>query len=70
MKLDRKQDFNALYQVCVFRLISKQKWPPWPIHQKGGILYTGFFMWPYWPPVGMSWKQKFELGIPFTPLER
>ena len=26
--LDRKQDLNALYQVCVFRVIGKTKWPP------------------------------------------
>ena len=31
-KLDRKQDLNALYQVCVFSGRSeKQKWPPWPL---------------------------------------
>ena len=83
-KLDRKQDPNVFYQVCVFRAdrknkmaalasdwlrrfwllplkplngiqrnlmsstkfvffgqISKQKWPPWTIPQKGGTLYSG-----------------------------
>ena len=89
-KLDRKQDLNILYQVCVFRadrknkmavlasdwlrhfrlllwnrwmefnetlqdarsqpplpsvcffgLIGKTRWPPWPICQKGGTLYSG-----------------------------
>ena len=89
-KLDRKQDLNILYQVCVFRadhknkmaalasdwlrhfwlllwnrrtifnenltgskistsstkfvffrLMSKQKFPPWLICQKGGTLYSG-----------------------------
>ena len=40
-KLDRKQDLNVLYQVCVFESISKQKCPPWPIPLKGGILYSG-----------------------------
>ena len=30
-KLDRKQDHNALYQVCVFRPIGKTRWPPWPL---------------------------------------
>ena len=30
-KLDRKQDFNALYQVCVFRADRKTKWAPWPL---------------------------------------
>ena len=28
MKLDRKQDLNALYQVVFFRWIGKTKWPP------------------------------------------
>ena len=28
MKLDRKQDLNVLYQVCVFRADRKTKWPP------------------------------------------
>ena len=27
-KLDRKQDFNVLYQVCVFRADRKTRWPP------------------------------------------
>ena len=31
-KLDRKQDLNVLYQVCVFRADRKKKrWPPWPL---------------------------------------
>ena len=30
-KLDRKQDLNALYQVCVFGPIGKLRWPPWPL---------------------------------------
>ena len=29
--LDRKQDLNVLYQVCVFRPIGKTQWPPWPL---------------------------------------
>ena len=89
MKLDRKQDLNVLYQVCIFRAdrknkmaapasdwlrhfrlllwnrwtefnetlqearsqsplpsmffgpIGKTRWPPWPIRQKGGTLYSG-----------------------------
>ena len=40
-KVDRKQDLNILYHVCVFWPISKQKWPPWPIRQKGSTLYSG-----------------------------
>ena len=30
-KLDRKQDINVLYQVCVFRADRKTRWPPWPL---------------------------------------
>ena len=31
-KLDRKQDLNVLYQVCVFFVpIGKTRWPPWPL---------------------------------------
>ena len=30
-KLDRKQDLNVIYQVCVFCLIGKTRWPPWPL---------------------------------------
>ena len=31
LKLDRKQDFNVLYQVCVFLAHRKIRWPPWPL---------------------------------------
>ena len=31
-KLDREQDLNVLYQVCVFfGPIRKTRWPPWPL---------------------------------------
>ena len=30
-KLDRKQELNILYQVCVFRVDRKTRWPPWPL---------------------------------------
>ena len=31
-KLDRKQDLNVFYQVCVFFApIGKTRWPPWPL---------------------------------------
>ena len=30
--LDRKQDLNVLYQLCLFRIDrKKQRWPPWPL---------------------------------------
>ena len=31
MKLDRKQDLNVLFQVCVFWAKWKKRWPPWPL---------------------------------------
>ena len=32
MKLDKKQDLNVLYQVCVFFWpIGKTRWQPWPL---------------------------------------
>ena len=31
MRLDRKQDFNILYQLCVFRTIRKTRWPLRPL---------------------------------------
>ena len=30
-KLDRKQDLNVLYQVCIFGPIGKTRWLPWPL---------------------------------------
>ena len=30
-KLDRKQDFNVLFKVCVFRADGKTRWLPWPL---------------------------------------
>ena len=35
-KVDRKQDLNVLFQVCVFG-----RWPPWSICRKGSRLYSG-----------------------------
>ena len=29
MKLDRKQNLNVVYQVCIFGPIRKPRWPPW-----------------------------------------
>ena len=31
MKLYRKQDLKVLYQVCVFRVDGKTRWPAWPL---------------------------------------
>ena len=31
MKLDRKQDLNVLFKVCVIRADRKTRSPPWPL---------------------------------------
>ena len=30
-KLDREQDLNVLYQVCVFKANRETRWPPWAL---------------------------------------
>ena len=30
-KLDRKQDLNVRYQVCICHVDQKTRWPPWPV---------------------------------------
>ena len=35
LNLTRKQDLNVLYQVRVFGLIEKTRWPPWPLIRWG-----------------------------------
>ena len=48
-KHDRRQDLIVLYQACVFPGWSEKKtrWPPWPIRQEGGTLYSGAKIWPF-----------------------
>ena len=49
-KLDRKEDLNILYQVCVFQVDHKNKMALY----KGGTLYSGaryVIMWPFGPLV-------------------
>ena len=57
-KLDRKKDLYDFYQVVFFGLISKRKWLPWPIRQKGGKIvlrciicglwaFCFFYSWQY-----------------------
>ena len=41
MKLDRKQDPNVLYQVCVFRTDRKNKMAALANPSKNGTLYSG-----------------------------
>ena len=50
MQLDRKQDLNILYQVCLFGRISKQKGSPWSIPLKVGKLNSGARYVALWAP--------------------
>ena len=49
---DRKKDLIVLYQAFGFfpGLIRKTRWPPWPIRQKGGTLYSGARYMALWSP--------------------
>ena len=59
-KLDRKQDLNVLYQVCIFRVHRKNKMLILPIRQKSGTLYSGVHdMWPFGPLVSFGTHAKF-----------
>ena len=60
-KVDRNQDLNILYQVCVFWPISKQKWPPWLILQKGSTLYSGARYVALWAACFCAHKLKAEM---------
>ena len=65
-KVDRSQDLNILYQVCVFWPISKQKWPSWLILQKGSTLYSGARDVALWA----SFIRLFLETVPFSRLLR
>ena len=47
--LDRKQDINVLYQVCVFWPIGKTRWPPLPL-----IRRDIFDFWNVWLPLNSA----------------
>ena len=53
-KLDRKQVLNVLYQVCVFGLIQKTIWPPWPLI---GWDIFWFFVWNRWTEFSETWQE-------------
>ena len=54
-KLDRKQDLNVLYQVCVFRAGQKNKMAAlasdWPIH------FRLLFLWNRWTEFNETWQE-------------
>ena len=45
-KLDKKQDLNVLYQVCVFQPIRNLRWPPWPLI--GWDIFDLELLWNCW----------------------
>ena len=51
-KLDRKQDLIVYCRACFFFRVDQKKtrWPPWPIRQKGGTLYSGERYMALWAP--------------------
>ena len=53
-KLDRKQDLNALYQVCVFGPIGKTRWPPWPLI---GWDILWLLLWNCWTEFKETWQE-------------
>ena len=53
-KLDRKQDLNILYQVCVFRPIRKTRWPPWPLI--GWDIFR-LLLWNRWTEFNKTWQE-------------
>ena len=52
-KLDRKQDLNVLYQVCVFRPIRKTRWPSWPLIGWDMQL----LLWNRWTEFKETWQE-------------
>ena len=50
-KLDRKQDLNVLYQVCVFGPIGKPRWPPRP------LIGWDIFLWNCWTEFYETWQE-------------
>ena len=53
-KLDRKQDLNVLYHVCVFGPIGKTRWPPWPLI--GWDIFR-LLLWNRWTEFNETWQE-------------
>ena len=47
-----------LPSLCFFGLIGKTRWPPWPICQNGGTLYSGARYVALWASCYVSWAYK------------
>ena len=53
-KLDRKQDLNVLFQVCVFGPIGKTIWLPWPLI--GWDIFR-LLLWNRWTEFNEIWQK-------------
>ena len=54
MKLDRKQDLNALYQVCVFQVDRKNKMVPLAYDL---LRHFQLFLWNRWIEFNKTWQE-------------
>ena len=54
-KLDRKQDLNALYQVCVFQVDRKNKMAA-PVYDL--LRHFQLFLWNRWIEFNKTWKKQ------------
>ena len=55
MKLDRKQDFNVLYQVCVFRADRKNKMAALV---SDGLRHFRLLLWNRWTACNETWQEE------------
>ena len=53
-KLDRKQDINALYQVCVFRVDQKNKMAT---PGSDWLRHSRLFLWNLWTEFNKTWQE-------------
>ena len=58
-KLDRKEDHNVLYQVCVFWPIRKIRWPPWSL--SGWDIFDFFSKTADRHSTRVDWKQDLNI---------
>ena len=53
-KLDRKQDLNVLYQVCVFRVDRKNKMAA---HASDWLRHFRLLLWNRWTEINETWQE-------------
>ena len=62
MKLDRKQDFNLLYQVCVFQADRKSKMAALA---SDWLRYFRLLLWNHWTEFNKTWQEaRFQPPLP------